>query len=31
MRDYIVYLNDIMSCIKMIKNYTKDISYVYYI
>lgn len=27
MRDYIVYLNDIMSCIKKIKNYTKDISY----
>ena len=27
MRDYIVYLNDIISCIKKIKNYTKDISY----
>src|SRR5690554_5283885 len=27
MRDYIVYLNDIISCIKKIKNYTKYISY----
>ncbi len=27
MRDYKVYLNDIISCIKKIKKYTEDISY----
>lgn len=27
MRDYRIYLNDIMNCIKKIKKYTENISY----